>query len=94
MAKKERLEDIDVMQGIDFKGNRVKRQKEMAYKEEQIEKLQQENTDLKKDLKILWIVIIVLLSIIGLAISESYNKEQQARCEVNHSRKYCIKKLR
>ena len=60
MAKKERLEDINIMEGIDFKGNRIKREQQKAEFNKHYKVVK------KRDYKLaLWILMIVVLFFIN-----------------------------
>ena len=92
--RKEKLEDINIMQGIDFKGNRVKRQIERTnYKKKYIVLV----INKKKLAQLIVITLLTVAFIYGVIkivkVTKQYNDEMQARCEVNHSRKYCLAKL-
>ncbi len=94
MAKKERLEDINIMQGIDFKGNRVKRQIERTnYKKKYIVLV----INKKKLAQFILISLISLAFIYGffkiVKITIEYNNEMLERCELNHSKEYCLARL-
>ena len=81
MAKKERLEDIDVMQGIDFKGNRIKREQQKAEFNKHYKVVKKRNYKLA-----LWILIIVVLFLSIIPIFKNI-KPKEEKIEIKEAEK-------
>lgn len=87
--KKEVLEEIDLMQGIDFKANQVR----MREHKERLERLKREQR--KETILATFIaIVIVVMTIALLVIDRNITEDAKESCmNVGHSENYCLSKI-
>lgn len=88
----------ETMQQAFERRRKEEQQKEIA-RQQCLQQFNREHIIINKK-KLAQLIVITLLTVAFIygaiktvKVTKQYNDEMQARCEVNHSRKYCLKKL-
>jgi predicted nucleic acid-binding Zn ribbon protein len=82
-VKKESLEEVSLMQGIDFKSNRARMR-------EQIKRAKKEQ---RKEAILFWVVAVAIIVMVCMLLSKMSCEAKKSCTSIGHSESYCEERI-